>query len=124
MFLLPSKKLFKVDSSKIIYTPSLQEPLHSISIKAIELGVKTYVNTGKCDYIALAQYHNSQYNILFSPEFFRLIPDLKKETLTHELCHIIAHSVDGTMEHNLTWRKIMADHGYPNARPRIHALYE
>lgn len=63
-------------------------------------------------FIGRASIQDGKYTIFLTPTYFKMIDVQAREVLYHELAHIVAHSIDGTMDHNATWRQVMKQFGY------------
>lgn len=83
-------------------------------VKALDIRIIHEDPPKRDNWVALACYRaiGHKYTIKVSSLFFDMIEEQQMETLVHELCHIIAHSLDGTMTHNETWRNQMKQFGY------------
>jgi predicted SprT family Zn-dependent metalloprotease len=48
------------------------------------------------------------YKIEFSPKLFALAtPEARRNTMIHEICHVLGHALSGKMDHGRVWKRLM-----------------
>lgn len=114
-------------SPKLVRLRLIEESYKRMSDEIAELKVRVIYDPRqhRKPFIGLAEYDPSElfpYTVYLAPIYFKLIDESRKETLDHEIAHILSHSRHGTLDHDMAWRRVMNELGYERPKTKLIVL--